>query len=174
MQPKIYISYSPSKPGSIFALFYFESGADIYGWHIETRTPYFSAAFFMVENFYADHPSRLYRSVEDDVYGPWTIDYPPTRDEIRCPVPEALGHELERLQSVFVDEWLFFENDVHIETERVAYQEHGLPVCAANIKWRRLHRLHKGGISWIYATPGLDPNLVQLVRKYWRLNEKVH
>lgn len=173
MQPKVYISYSPGKPGSVFALFYFEAGVDIYGWHIEARNLYFSAAFFMVENFYAQRAPRLYRSVQDDVYGPWTIDYPPTRDEIRCPVPESVGHELERIQSRFVEEWLFFKNDAHIEAEQSAYDARGMPVHEVNIKARRLHRLYAYGGSWVYTPPGTDANVVQLLRKYWRLSEKV-
>lgn len=172
MQSKLYISYSPGKAGAVFALFYFESGEDIYGWHIETRERYFSAAFFMIEDFYAKREPRLYRSVEDDVYSAWTIDHPPTRNQIRCPLSDTLLHELERLQSLFVEEWLFFENDANIESERTAYQAHGLPVHVANIKWRRLHRLHKSGADWTHATPGTDMNVVQFLRKYWRLNEK--
>jgi hypothetical protein len=173
MQPKIYISYSPGKLGSVFALFYFESGVDIYGWHIEARNLYFSAAFFMVENFYAKHSPRLYRSVEDDVYSPWLTDYPPAPDEIRCPIPGAVGHELERLQSRFIEEWLFFKNDIHIETEQAAYDAQGLPVHEVNIKSRQLHRLHRNSGSWTYASPGADANVVQLLRKYWRLSEKI-
>jgi len=173
MQPKAYISYLPGKLGSIFALFYFESGVDLHGWHIEARNLYFSAAFFMVENFYANRTPGLYRSVEDDVYSPWTIDYPPTRDKIRCPIPESIGHELERTQSRFVEEWLFFKNDIDIDTELLAYKEHELPVQEVNIKARRLPRLHKEGGIWTHSTPGIDLNVVQLLRKYWRLSEKV-
>lgn len=172
MQPKVYISYSPGKPGFVFAVFYFESGADIHGWHIEARNLYFSAAFFMVENFYANRSPRLYRSVQDDVYGPWTIDYPPTRDVIRCPVPEGTIHELERFQSRFVEEWLFFKNDVDIAGEFAAYQSRAMPVHEVNIKSRRLHRFHQDDDTWVHASPGVDPNVVQLLRKYWRLSEK--
>jgi hypothetical protein len=173
MQPRLYISYSPVKAGSIFALFYFESGNDVYGWHLETRDHYFSAAFFMVENFYGQSEPRLYRSVEDDVYSAWTIDHPPTKDSIRCPLSEAVRHELGHQQSLFVEEWLFFGNDTGIDTECAAYQVQGLPVHEANIKWRRLHRLKKFGAEWIHASPGMDMNVVQYLRKYWRLNEKV-
>lgn len=173
MQPKVYISFSPGKPGSVFALFYFEAGKDLHGWHIEARNQYFSAAFFMVENFYANRSPCLYRSIEDDVYGPWITDYPPARDDIRCPVPESVGHELERLQSRFVEEWLFFKEDDHIEAELAYYQEHGLPIHEVNIKSRRLHRFQKQGANWIHASAGTDLNIVQLLKKYWRLSEKV-
>ncbi|WP_420476433.1 hypothetical protein [Noviherbaspirillum sp. ST9] len=173
MQSRIYISYSPDKAGSVFALFYCESGDDLCGWHIETRETYFSAAFFMIENYYADHDMRLYRSVEDDVHGPWTIDHPPTRNQIRCPLTESQLHELERMQSQFVADWLFFGDDEHIESELAAYQVQGLPVYWANIRWRRLQRLRKHGMQWTHASPGTDANVVEFLRKYWRLNEKV-
>lgn len=173
MQPKIYISHSPGRQGSIFALFYFEAGSDIHGWHIEARSGYFSAAFFMAENFYANKSLHLYRSIEDDVYGPWTIDCPPTRDDIRCPVPASVTHELERAQSQFVEEWLFFPSDNDIDFALSAHEAHEWPLKEVNIKPRRLQRLHKEGDHWTHASAGVDLNVVQLLRKYWRLNEKV-
>ncbi|WP_019140633.1 hypothetical protein [Noviherbaspirillum massiliense] len=173
MQFKTYISYSPVKPGSVFAVFYFEKGNDVYGWHVEARSHYFSAAFFMIDHFYANHPSRLYRSIEDDVYGPWAIDYPPMKNEIRCPVPESIGHELERMQSMFVEEWLFFKNDPGVDPELATYESQGLPVHAVGIKAKRLPRLDKNHSSWIYATPGMNSNVVELLRKYWRLSDKL-
>lgn len=173
MQPKSYISYSPDKLGHVFALLYCESNVDIYGWHIEARTHYFSAGFFMFENFYADRATRLYRSIPDDVYGPWTIDYPPSKGEIRSPVPDAASHELERLQSRFVEEWLFFADDPQLEMERAAYRAHGLHLHEVNIRSRRLGRLEKQDRNWTGMTPGIDLNVVELLRKYWRLNEKM-
>lgn len=173
MQAKAYVSRSPDKPGNIFALFYCESGADVYGWHIEARNRYFSAAFFMLDNFYSKLPLHLYRSTEDDVYSPWTIDYPPTRDRIRCPVPEPAGHELERMQWFFVEDWLLFREVPAIETTLPAYSAQHSPVYEVNIHPRRLQRLERHGESLIYMPPGVDPNIVQLLRKYWRLNEKI-
>jgi hypothetical protein len=173
MQPKHYISYAPDKLGHVFALLEFESNTDIYGWHIDAKNRYFSAAFFMIENFYADRATRLYRSIPDDVYGPWTMDYPPSKGEIRCPVPESVGHELERLQSRFVEEWLLFPDDPHIEAERSAYSALGLRLEAVNIRSKRLSRMEKDGRTWTHMTPGIDLNVVDLLRKYWRLNEKV-
>lgn len=173
MQPKAYISFSPAKQGAIFALFYFETGADILGWHIEARSGYFSAAFFMVENYYAAQVPTVYRSVEDDVYGPWTVDYPPARGQIRCPAPDSAVHELESMQSRFVEEWLFFEDDPGLEAEAEAYRESGLSLHEVNIKSRRLHRLNKDDSNWTYLTPGIDINIVQILKKYWRLCEKV-
>jgi hypothetical protein len=173
MQPKFYISYARDKLGCVFALFYYESNADLYGWHIEAKGHYFSAAFFMIENFYTNRATRLYRSIQDDVYGPWITDYPPNRDEIRCPAPESVCHELERLQSMFVEEWLFFQDDPHIAAEVQSYQTHALPVQEVNIKWRRLNRFEKKEPHWTCMASGVDLNVVDLLRKYWRLSEKV-
>ena len=173
MQPKIYVSCSPSKSGAIYGLLYCESGPDLYGWHIEARNVYFSAAFFMAENFYARRPLHLYRSQEDDVYGPWVIDYPPANEEIRCPVPDAASHELERMQSRFIEDWLFFNNEATNAGELSSYRTLALPVHEVNVKARRLRRMaHKDG-QWLYMSPGTDPNVVQTLRKYWRLSEKI-
>lgn len=173
MQPKTYISYSPGKAGAVFALLYCESGADLYGWHIEARSVYFSAAFFMIENYYARHALKVYRSMQDDVYGPWTVDCPPTGEEIRCPVPDTMSHELERMQSRFVDDWLFFDDDADIGGEKSAYRELRLPLYGVNIKARRLSRLLQHDGQWSYLPPGTDLNVAQVLRKYWRLSEKL-
>lgn len=173
MQQKSYISYSPDKQGSIFALFYFESSADLYGWHLEAREAFFSAGFFLVENFYAETATHLYRSAEDDVYGDWAIDFPPCRDLIRCPLPDSVAHELERLQSIFVEEWFFFADLPHIEAELAAYRVRRLPVQSVNIKSKRLNRLQREGRLWVYSGSGLDLNFVTLLRRYWRMSEKI-
>lgn len=173
MQPRSFISCSPEKSGAVFALFYLESHSDVLGWHLETRPPYFSAAFFMIENYYAEAQPHLYRSIEDDVYGAWTIDHPPIRNRIRCPLPDAIAHELERQQSAFVEDWLFFSDDTRIGEELAQYEAHGLPVHEANLRWRRLQRLQENGDIRIHSSTGTDLNLVQFLRRYWRLNEKV-
>lgn len=174
MQPKIYTSYSREKSGGVFALFYFELNTEIYGWHIEAVGRYLSAAFFMIENFYAERATHLYRSIQDDVHGPWTIDYPPTKNAvIRSPVPESLSHELESLQSRFVEEWLFFRDDPHRDADFHAYAMHDLQIQDVNIHWKKLNRMEKRRPLWTYATPGIDLNIVDLLRKYWRLNEKI-
>jgi hypothetical protein len=146
----------------LFAVFYCEDGNDVYGWHLETRGAYFSAAFFMVEHFYGSAESRLYRSVDDDVYGPWTIDAPPSPNLIRCPLPEAACHALEQYQSRFIEEWLELADDGNaLLGER------------ASVKAHRLNRMHREGDVWSHMSPGADPNVARLLRRYWRLNEKL-
>jgi hypothetical protein len=172
MQPKIHIRYLPEESGSVSAMFYIEHGIDVYGWYTHAENGRFSAAFFMLENFYADRSTALYRSIEDDVYGPWTVDFPPIDNEIRCPLPEPIRHELERIQSTFADEWLFFKNDPAASQDLLAYASHRLAIHAVNVKPRKLNRLDKTSASWEHKTPAIDPNVMDFVQKHWRENEK--
>jgi hypothetical protein len=172
MQPRTHIRYFPNQPSSVSALFYVEYGVDVYGWYSHAERENFSAAFFMLENFYVDHPSALYRSVEDDVYGPWISDFPIGGAEIRCPLPEPVRHELERMQSNFADEWLFFENDPAASQEVLTYSSHRLLIHAVNVKSKKLNRLEKNNADWEHKTPGIDSNLMDFVQKHWRVNEK--
>jgi hypothetical protein len=172
MQPKSHIRYFPNEPSSVSALFYVEYGVDVYGWYTHAESGSFSAAFFMLENFYVDRSTSLYRSIEDDVYGSWVSDSPPSDTEIRCPLPELVRHELERIQSNFVDEWLFFENDPAASQEFLAYARHRLSIHAVNVKFKKLNRLEKDKPDWEHKTPGIDPNLMDFVQKRWRVNEK--
>jgi len=172
MQPKIHVHYSPVKPGFVSAMFYIESETDVYGWYAEARGRHFSAAFFMVENFYTKRDTALYRSLEDDVYGPWMIDMPAAENEVRCPLPEPVRHELERMQSQFVEEWLFFENDPAVTAELAASRQQQMPILALNIKSKKFKRLEKNGVAFEHSTPGSNPSVLDFVQKYLRYSEK--
>jgi hypothetical protein len=173
MQPKIQLRYSPDKTGFVSALFYIELGVDVYGWYAESLGRRFSSAFFMLENFYANRPAVLYQSMEDDVYGMWISDSPMTDHEIRCPLPEPVPHELERIQSQFVQEWLFFENDPAAATELAVYRNRDLPLQAVNIKPRKLQRLGKTGGNWEHNTSGSNADIFELMHKRWNVNQRI-
>lgn len=173
MQPHIYLHRTEGRSGTITACFYFEAGKELYGWRLGGRGHRFAASFFMLENFYANDKAYLYRSLEDDVYGPWTIDYPRRYEEIRCPLPEAVQHELERIQSLFVEEWLFFENDPDAAEEIVAYERHGIALHAVNIKQRKLNRGGRSHGRWEYRTPGCDIHVVEYLRRNMGFNDIV-
>jgi hypothetical protein len=168
MQPKIYLSTVQETPARLTALFYVDSHSDIYGWQLIARQQSLSAAFFMIENFYAERTATLYRSMQDDVYAPWTVDYPLRRAPLRCPLPDALAHELERLQSLFVDDWLFFDVDPDSGLERTACHTRGVPLLAANIRSRKLSRLHRSGRQLEHSTPGFDFNVLEFLEKHWK------
>lgn len=168
MQPKIYLSYAPDAPARLTALFYVDVHSDVYGWYLVSGQQRMSAAFFMIEHFYAERSATLYRSTQDDVYAPWTVDHPLRPSPLRCPLPDAVAHELERLQSVFVDDWLFFDNDPANATEHAICRARGLPVLAANIQNRRLSRLHRSGPQLEHSTPGFDFNILEFLEKHWK------
>ena len=103
MQSKFCIRYASDHHALLSALFYIEDGNDLYCWHAQLCDHNLIAAFYAIEDFYADQASVLHRSLEDDVHGPWvTLAEDSTLQGVRCPVPEALRHELERLQLRFV------------------------------------------------------------------------
>lgn len=177
MQPKLYFSYARKKPCALTALFYLEKEIDLYGWYLVAGSECLSHAFFMIENFYSETSPVLYRSLADDVYAPWTMDYPPAQSSIRCPLPAEIGHELERMQSRFIDEWLFFQNDVGVSAEAAAgvaaeftaYRAHSLPVQKANIRWRKMQSFDMHGDVWRHVTAGADANVAEFLEKHWRM-----
>ena len=172
MQPKTHLCYAQDTPSFVSATFYVESDKDIFGWFVHASTDSFSAGFFMLENFYTQNATVLYRSVDDDLYGRWIIDYPASVNEIRSPLPDVIGHELDRIQSQLLNEWLFFASDPDAAPELAAYHHHGLAIHAVNIQCRKLNRLDRGQSTWTHTTPGMDLNVVDFLRKYWRIGTK--
>ncbi|WP_161993158.1 hypothetical protein [Lacisediminimonas profundi] len=180
MQPKHLIRYAPhpvhSHPvpiqAGISALFYIEHRSDVFGWYAQAKRARYGAAFFMIENFYSDHATSLFCSVEDDVYGQWRREMPPSEQEIRCPVPELLRHELERLQSAFIDEWLFFTSDPMHPEQSGHYRACRLPLQAFNVQSRRLGHLDRSQPVWSHQSAGSNPDILDFLQKCWRFYRK--
>jgi hypothetical protein len=168
MQPHTVLRFSPAPPGQLEAVFFVAEQKDVYGWYAEGDGERQRAAFFMLENFYSDHTPLFYRSLQDDVYGDWVRDQP-YYDKVRCPLPEPLRHELERLQSNFVAEWLFFPTDPSASAEARLFAQRGLPVQAVNIKSRRLSRLEHEQGEWVYATAPADRTLLDFLEEQWAM-----
>lgn len=173
MQPKIYIAATTGSSGVTSALLHLEAQDVVYGWFLESTDRQVSAGFFMLEDFYGQRPAVLYRSVADDVYGDWTRDQPPGDHVLRCPVPDSLVHELERLQAKLVDDWLFFEGEPGSAIEFAAYGQHRVVRRAVNIRSRKLNRLVRSGGGWHHWTPGFDQNVLDYVQKYARIERCV-
>jgi hypothetical protein len=168
MQPKIHIRYAPGPGGLLSALFYLESRDDIYGWHMESGSRRFSAAFFMLECFYAPHNTSLYRSMEDDVYGPWLPAAPLSSASVRSPLPEPVRHELERLQSEFIEDWLVFDDNQAAEQEASILRARGLTPMVVNLRARRFPKLERVEDGWEHVSPGADRNIMEFLTKRWR------
>jgi hypothetical protein len=159
----------PRGAGLSSALFYVVTGDDVYGWYNGASSYTYPAAFFALENFYSIHATVFSRSLENDVYGHWVADYSPVITDIRSPVPEPLNHDLERLQSAFVGEWLFYSHDRDAVEE---YRALGLPVHDVNVRALQLHRFNQDQPTWIYASSGTDLNVVSWLKGVWPLDER--
>ena len=173
MQPKIYIAATTGSTGSTSAMLHLELDSNVYGWFLEASDRQVSAGFFMLENFYAHCPPVLYRSVADDVYGDWIRDHPPGNDLMRCPVPDCVVHELERLQSKLAHDWLYFDGEPCSAVESAAYHQHGMDRRAANIRSRKLNRLVRDNGGRHHWTTGFDQNVLDYLQKYARIERCV-
>lgn len=170
MQPKIYLAATQGATGSTVAVLQIESHADVYGWFLESCEWQFTAAFFMLESFYAKRTTVLYRSARDDAYGHWLQDHPPTTHPIRCPLPEGVIHELERSRAKLIHEWLSFDDPDAPAAGPLSIGSPGVPIGlrAVNIKPHKWRRMLPGRQGWQHQTAGFDQNVVDYLQKHGR------
>jgi hypothetical protein len=171
MQAHGILRYAPRGPGLTAAVLYLIVGEHVYGWYTGAVGQSFAAAFFALEHFYSRHPTRFLRSVEDDLYGPWVEHPSPEVIEARNPVPDTVAHELARLQSAFVDEWLFFADAPEARRDIEAYERLGLPVRDVNIQSRQFERFDRSQPIWRFTLPGTDLNLIEYLARCWTLDD---
>ncbi len=170
--PQSFIAYTPYGVGLMCALVYFERDADVYGWWIGARNSDHHSAYFKLENFFTTQPTRFYASEGMDLYGGWRYLYSARKPALDKPVPveDSVAHELDRVQDMFVAEWLFFGDDPRSESERRAYDEYRLPITGINIRASRLNKLDKHEAVWIYRSHDLDANVLEYLQRFWPLD----
>ncbi|MFZ5542210.1 MAG: hypothetical protein ACOZJZ_01540 [Pseudomonadota bacterium] len=175
IEPKVHLAFAPRGAGLLYGVLWFADGKDVYGWYIGSRDGVPEASFFMLPAFYTGRPVALYRTVLDDVYGPWveTTDAPRETALPHTPVPEPLCHELGRLQDEFVRHWLFFDDDPDAAAQAAIYAARELPVRHANIRAERLQKLHTAPAVWHYDTPGADRKVLLALSQRWPLDEQL-
>lgn len=171
-EPSVYLAYAPRGPGLLCAVVLFTEEDSVYGWYIGFKADRIHATYFMLEDFYSRRDTIFYCSQQDDVYDGWAILNPAAETPVDrpVPVPEELCHELEYLQNVFAQEWLFYAGDPASRTELEGYRKEELPVRAVNIKHRKLNKLERRDAVWTYATPGMDLNAIDFLQKHWSLD----
>jgi hypothetical protein len=170
MQVHAYLACAPRDAGVSAALFYAAAGENVHGWLACEHDRRSVAAFFRLEGYYSTHDPVFCRSVDDDVRGRWIELTIPVTTAIRCPIPEDDCGELSRLQSEFVREWLFYDDDPRDRAEVEAYRKLGLPVRAVNVRAAQLHRFDQRRSVWVHASPGIDFNVVLCLTKRLPLN----
>lgn len=170
-----HLAYAPRGAGLLYAVLWFGAGPNIYGWYIGSRDGVHEASYFVLPDYYTVNPDVLYRSLENDLHGPWMqvtergeseLPHPP-------PVPQALCHDLARLQDEFIRHWLFFEGDPDSETQAQALNARELPVRHVNIKAARLGKLRTAPAVWRYDAPGADQNVLVHLSRRWPLDERL-
>jgi hypothetical protein len=172
IEPHVHVAYAPRGAGVLCAAFWFAQDDHVYGWFTGARAHEHPAGFFVLEHYYSTRETVCYRSVEDDVHGGWLVASTAGESAIDRPgpVPEALCHELERLQDAFVREWLYFEDDPEHAQEAAALRARELPVLAVNLRPRKLNKLATGNPVWTYTSAGADLRVVGFLAKRWPLD----
>jgi hypothetical protein len=172
MQAHCHLAYAPRGAGVVSALFYVADGENVFGWYTGAKDHGCEAAYFALEHYYSTHATAFCRSLANDVYAGWVLDFAPITTDVRNPVPDDLCHELERLQAAFVREWLFYPGEPGADAEAAAYGKLGLPVGPMNIRAERLARFDQSQPTWIYASPGIDLNVISTLRTSWPLDDR--
>jgi hypothetical protein len=174
IEAHVHLAYAPRGAGLLYAVLWFAQGRDVYGWYVGMRDGVDEAAYFMLPGHVGGGPALLYRSVEDDIFGPWLQVTPHGESALphAPPVPQPLCHDLSRLQDEFVSNWLFFDTDPGTGAEAQALNTKGLPVRHVNIRPSRLGRLTSGPVVWRYDAPGADLNVLDMLARLWPLDER--
>lgn len=170
--PRSLIAYAPYGVGVTCALFYFERGEDVYGWWIGARDSEYLSAYFKLEDFFSTKPTRFFASEGSDLYGGWKHLYSARDTLLDKPVPveDAVAHELERVQGMFVAEWLFFDNDPDIAAERAQYDGYNMPLGPVNIRAERLNKLDKHHAIWLYRSHDFQANVLTYLQRFWPID----
>ncbi len=171
-QALVHLAYAPRGPGLMCAMLYFAQENDVYGWYTGARASGYPASFFMLEHFYSTHATAFYRTHVTDVYADWFLEFPLVEQNLDrpAPVPEALCHELERLQFVFAQEWLYYRDDPESGQQIAAYHDMALPVQNVNVKWQQLNKFDKNQAVWTHSSPGFDLNVIKYLSANWQID----
>ncbi len=175
IEANAHLAFAPRGAGLLYAVLWFAEGPNVYGWYIGSRDGVPEASYFVLPDHYTTKPDVLHRSLEDDPYGSWVEVTARGQVELaHAPVPQALCHELARMQDEFIRHWLFFDDDPDSEAQARALSERELPVRHVNIKASRLGKLHTSAAVWRYDTPGADQNVLVNLSQRWPLDERLY
>jgi len=170
--PQTFLAFAPRGAGLLCALFYLVEGQDVFGWFTGAADSEHRAAFFELENFYSPAPGGFLATDGNDLQGGWRFDYSKREPGLDkgLPVPQDWIPELDRLQDVFDEEWLFFPEDPSAAREVEAYRDMELPLGEVAIKCQALGKLQKGAAVWRYFSPDFDGNVLDYLLPRWPLD----
>jgi hypothetical protein len=155
--PNVFLAYAPRGPGLRCALAYLTSERDVYGWFTGPRhDASIASAFFLIEDFYTNRPTRYEAVHHADLHSAWSLD-------------EARRHELARMQDAFAREWLFHRDDLGAAAQLQAYAEAELAVGEINARFERLAKFSTLQPNWSYYSPHFERPLLRHLAKRWPL-----
>lgn len=170
-QPHAHLAFAPRGPGLLYAVMWFAEGDHVYGWFTGARNGGTLSSYFMLQDHFAARDTVFMRSLQNDVDSEW-VEVGARREVAlaHVPVPEAVRHELRRLQDVFVRHWLFFDDDPDSADEAQALRARELPVRHANVRASRLNKMQHGAAVWRHDAPDADVNVLVFLSKRWPLD----
>lgn len=170
--PQQLIAYAPYGVGLMCALVYFERGPDVYGWWIGARDAEWHSVYFKLEEFFTTRQTRFLATEGMDLYGGWKRLYSAREPVLDKPEPVAddAAHELDRVQGMFVAEWLFFDDDPAAEAERRDYAQYNLPLAHVNVRAKQLNKLDKHQAVWTSYSHGFDAAVLDYLQRHWPLD----
>lgn len=174
-QAHAHLAYAPRGVGLLYGVLWFAQDDDILGWFVGARDGEHLSSYFVLQDHARDGKTRLLRSAQNEMYGPWLQAGPHGDTEVPHPppLPEPLCHELMRLQNEFVRHWLFFRDDPEAADEALALQARELSVRSVNVRPARLGKFYHGAAVWRYDAPGADTGVLAELSQHWPLDYRV-
>lgn len=174
-EPETYLAFSPKGRGLLCALVYTTTERDVLGWWTGAQRDHFHSAFFMLEDFFTPQPQRFLATHAGDIYGGWVYDYAREHPRLQeaIPIDDEACRVLERMQSDFATEWLFYLDTPGHDDDIARYRAEGMPLHSVNLKHRRLQRLDHAGHPWEHISHNADMNILDYIQEYWPLDYRL-
>jgi hypothetical protein len=156
--PQVFLAYAPRGPGLRCALACLASGRDVYGWFTGLRPDAsLASAYFLLENFYANTPTRYEAVDPQELHSPWSLD-------------EARRHEVAAMQEAFAREWLVYRDDPRAVAELQAYAEAELGAGELNVRFERLAQFSTLQPTWTFYSQNFERPVLTHLAKHWPLD----
>jgi hypothetical protein len=172
MQHECFLAYAPRGAGLLCAVTYVSGEPDIVGWFVGAKGRSYPSAYFRVEKFFSAEQKHFWATAGSDIYGGWRYDYARGDSELDRTeaVDDALCHVLDRLEDVFVAEWLVFKGDLRFDVEKAVYAREGWVTSDVLIEHRKLAKFDREGPAWTFYSHGFNDEVLRYLIAHWPLD----
>lgn len=154
--PRIFIAFAPRGGGLRCAVAYIPAGDDVIGWYLGRTEGGMESAYFVLENYYSRAPVRFAAVPEGALHSDW--------------IDDDAAHALAGLQEAFVNEWLFYADEIGAELQLAGYAERGLHAGDVNVRVDKLTRLGHGQANWSYYSRDFEHGVLETLSRHWALD----